>query len=108
MKMTYQFTLAAVTAVVAAVSAMPAQANLALAQKNACTACHAVDKKVLGPAYQDVVKKYAAQKDAAAQLSDSIRKGGAGKWGPVPMPAQPSLSEADAKTLAEWILTGAK
>ena len=108
MKMTYQFTLAAVTAVVAAVSAMPAQANLALAQKNACTACHAVDKKVLGPAYQDVAKKYAAQKDAAAQLSDSIRKGGAGKWGPVPMPAQPSLSEADAKTLAEWILTGAK
>ena len=108
MKMTYQFTLAAVTAVVAAVSAMPAQANLALAQKNACTACHAVDKKVLGPAYQDVAKKYAAQKDAAAQLSDSIRKGGAGKWGPVPMPAQPNLSEADAKTLAEWILTGAK
>lgn len=108
MKMTYQFTLAAVTAVVAAVSAMPAQANLALAQKNACTACHAVDKKVLGPAYQDVVKKYAAQKDAVAQLSDSIRKGGAGKWGPVPMPAQPSLSEADAKTLAEWILSGAK
>ena len=108
MKMTYQFTLAAVTAVVAAVSAMPAQANLALAQKNACTACHAVDKKVLGPAYQDVAKKYAAQKDAAAQLSDSIRKGGAGKWGPVPMPAQPSLSEADAKTLAEWILSGAK
>ena len=108
MKMTYQFTLAAVTAVVAAVSAMPAQANLALAQKNSCTACHAVDKKVLGPAYQDVVKKYAAQKDAVAQLSDSIRKGGAGKWGPVPMPAQPSLSEADAKTLAEWILSGAK
>ena len=108
MKMTYQYTLAAVTAVVAAVSAMPAQANLALAQKSACTACHAVDKKVLGPAYQDVVKKYAAQKDAVAQLSDSIRKGGAGKWGPVPMPAQPSLSEADAKTLAEWILSGAK
>ena len=108
MKKTCQFTLAAVTAVVAAVSAMPAQANLALAQKNACTACHAVDKKVLGPAYQDVVKKYAAQKDAAAQLSDSIRKGGSGKWGPVPMPAQPSLSEADAKTLAEWTLTGAK
>lgn len=108
MKKTCQFTLAAVTAVVAAVSAMPAQANLALAQKNACTACHAVDKKVLGPAYQDVVKKYAAQKDAVAQLSDSIRKGGAGKWGPVPMPAQPSLSEADAKTLAEWILSGAK
>ena len=78
MKMTCQFTLAAVTAVVAAASGMPAQANLALAQRNACTVCHAVDKKVLGPAHQGVAKKYAAQKDAAAQLSDSIRKGGAG------------------------------
>ncbi len=88
--------------------AMPAQANLALAQKNACTACHAVDKKLIGPAYQDVAKKYAGQKDAAAALVESIRKGGSGKWGAVPMPAQPNLSEADAKTLAAWVLAGAK
>lgn len=104
MKTTLQIMLAA-----AAVAAtLPAQANLALAQKNACTACHSVDKKLVGPAYQDVAKKYAGQKDAATQLGESIRKGGSGKWGSIPMPAQPALSEADAKTLAEWVLSGAK
>jgi cytochrome c len=86
----------------------PAHANLELAQKNGCTACHAVDKKVLGPAYQDVAKKYAGQKDAVAALAASIQKGGSGKWGPVPMPAQANLSEADAKTLATWILGSGK
>lgn len=87
---------------------LPARANLELAQKNACTACHVVDKKQVGPAYNDVVKKYAGQKDAVAVLSNSIRKGGMGKWGPVPMPAQPNLSDADVQTLATWILGGAK
>ena len=93
------------------VAALPftAHANLALAQKNACTACHAVDKKLVGPSYQDVAKKYAADKDAVAKLSASIRAGRrSGKWGPVPMPAQPNLSEADAKLLATWVLGGAK
>ncbi|RVT87813.1 c-type cytochrome [Inhella crocodyli] len=87
---------------------LPAAANLQLAQKNNCMACHAVDKKVLGPAYQDVAKKYAGQKDAVAAVTASIQKGGSGKWGPVPMPAQPTLSEADAKALATWIVGGAK
>lgn len=92
------------------VSALPfaAHANLALAQKNACTACHAVDKKLVGPSYQDVAKKYAEDKEAVSKLTASIRAGGAGKWGPVPMPAQPNLSEADAKLLATWVLGGAK
>lgn len=85
-----------------------AHANLALAQKNACMACHGVDKKIVGPAYQDVAKKYAGQKDAAAQLAVSIKKGGSGKWGAVPMPAQAALSDADAQALATWILGGAK
>lgn len=89
-------------------AAGPALANLQLAQKSACTACHAVDKKVVGPAYQDVSKKYAGQKDAEAMLIKSIKAGGSGKWGPVPMPAQAALSDADAKTLAAWILAGAK
>lgn len=89
-------------------ASLPARANLELAQKNACTACHAVDKKVVGPAYQDVAKKYAGQKDALTLVSESIRKGGSGKWGPVPMPAQPALSDADVKTLATWVLGGAK
>ena len=89
-------------------ASLPAQANLELAQKYACTACLAVDKKFVGPAFNDVVKKYAGQKDAVAALSDNIRKGGMGKWGPVPMPAQPNLSDADVKTLATWITGGAK
>jgi cytochrome c len=62
----------------------------------------------VGPSYQDVAKKYAGQKDAAKLLAESIRKGGAGKWGPVPMPAQPALSDGDLQTLAAWILGGAK
>ena len=94
--------------IAASLAATPALANLELAKKNACTACHAVDKKRVGPSYQEVAKKYAGQKDAVAQLSASIRKGGSGKWGAVPMPAQPALSDADVRTLAEWVLGGAK
>ena len=97
----------AVVAVSALLSA-PAMANMELAKKNACMACHAVDKKLVGPSYQDVAKKYAGQKDAVATLAKSIKAGGAGKWGPVPMPAQAALSDADASTLAAWILAGAK
>ncbi|MEY4077609.1 MAG: hypothetical protein RIQ69_1979 [Pseudomonadota bacterium] len=94
--------------VASAAFAAPAFANLDLAKKNACMACHGVDKKVVGPAYQDVAKKYAGQKDAAAALTKSIKAGGSGKWGPIPMPAQAALSDADANTLAAWILAGAK
>lgn len=85
-----------------------AMASQALAQKNACLACHAVDKKLVGPSYVDVAKKYAGQKDAAQALAKSIKAGGSGKWGPVPMPAQAALSDADALALATWILGGAK
>ncbi len=95
-------------AAVSALMSAPAFANMDLAKKNACMACHAVDKKLVGPSYQDVAKKYAGQKDAAANLAKSIKAGGAGKWGPVPMPAQAALSDADALTLATWILAGAK
>lgn len=91
-----------------AFAAAPAQANMQLAQKNACLACHAVDKKLVGPSYQDLAKKYAGQSDAVAKLTESIKKGGSGKWGAIPMPAQPNLSDADAKTLAEWVMSGAK
>ncbi len=84
----------------------PAFASLDLAKKNACMACHAVDKKLVGPAYQEVAKKYAGK--SADELAKSIKAGGSGKWGPVPMPAQAALSDADAKTLAVWILSGAK
>lgn len=98
--------LALITAM--AGTSLPAFANLELAQKSACTACHAVDKKLVGPSYQDVAKKYAGQKDAVARLAESIRQGGSGKWGAIPMPAQPALSDVDLKTLASWVQGGAK
>ena len=86
----------------------PAFASKELAQKNACLACHATDKKLVGPSYQDVAKKFAGQKEAEAALAKSIKAGGSGKWGPIPMPAQAALSDADAQTLAKWVLGGAK
>ncbi len=86
----------------------PAFASSQLATQKACLACHAVDKKLVGPSYQDVAKKYAGQKDAVVVLTKAIKTGGSGKYGPVPMPPQAALSEADAKTLAAWVLAGAK
>ncbi|MGQ9725081.1 MAG: c-type cytochrome [Tepidimonas sp.] len=87
------------------VYALDAAAAKAAAQKNACMGCHAVDKKLVGPSYKDVAAKYKGTNPA--ELAVSIKKGGAGKWGPVPMPAQAALSDNDAKLLAEWILAGA-
>ena len=95
-------------AAVSALMSAPAFASMDMAKKNACMACHAADKKMVGPSYNDVAKKYGSQKDAAATLAKSIKAGGSGKWGPVPMPAQAALSDADALTLAKWILAGGK
>lgn len=91
--------------VAAALTSMAAQANPDLAQKKNCLACHAVDKKLIGPAYKDVAAKYAGQKDAADKLAQKIQKGGSGVWGAVPMPANPQVNEAEAKQLAAWVLT---
>jgi cytochrome c len=82
-----------------------AQASADLAQKKNCMACHATDKKLVGPAYKDVAAKYASDKDAATRLAKKIREGGTGVWGQVPMPANPQVSEAEAATLAKWVLT---
>jgi cytochrome c len=90
---------------VATTLAAPAMADQALATAKNCMACHAVDKKLVGPAYKDVAAKYAGQKDAADKLALKIQKGGSGVWGPVPMPANPQVSEAEAKKLAAWVLT---
>jgi cytochrome c len=94
--------------VLSLVLSSPAFATKELAQKNNCMACHAVDKKLVGPAYQEVARKYAGQKDGAAVLANSIKTGGSGKWGPVPMPAQAALNDADALALAKWVLAGSK
>ena len=87
-------------------AAVPAFAadELALAQSKNCMSCHAVDKKLVGPAYKDVAAKYAGQKDAVAKLTTKVMKGGSGVWGPVPMPANPQVNEAEAKKLVTWIL----
>ena len=93
--------IAASTVLVAA----PAFADQALATAKNCMACHAVDKKLVGPSYKDVAAKYAGQAGAADKLAQKIIKGGSGVWGPVPMPANAQVNEADAKKLAAWILT---
>ena len=82
----------------------PAFANADLAQKKNCMACHAVDKKLVGPSYKEVAAKYAGQKDAVDKLAQKVVKGGSGVWGPVPMPANAAVSEAEAKTLVAWVL----
>ena len=88
-----------------AATAAPAFANADLAQAKSCLACHATDKKLVGPSYKDVAAKYAGQKDAATMLATKIQKGGVGAWGQVPMPANPQVSADEAKTLATWVLS---
>lgn len=83
----------------------PALADLQLATAKNCMACHAIDKKVVGPSYKDVAAKYAGQKDASAKLAVKIMKGGSGVWGPIPMPANTQVNADEAKKLVDWILT---
>ncbi len=82
----------------------PAFADQALATSKNCMACHAVDKKLVGPSYKDISAKYASDKAAVDKLAAKIIKGGSGVWGPVPMPANPQVTEADAKKLATWVM----
>ena len=79
----------------------------ALAKQNACLGCHALDKKIVGPAFQAVAKKYANDPGATVFLKNKIIKGGSGSWGVVPMPANAKLSDADTFLLVSWILRGA-
>ena len=96
-------TVLALTLTAAAIA--PAMADEALAKSKNCMACHSVANKIVGPAYKDVAKKYAGDKTAADKLAAKIVKGGSGVWGAVPMPANPQVSEADAKKLAAWVLS---
>lgn len=93
------------TPVLALLATSPAFADEALAKNKNCMACHATDKKLVGPSYKEVAAKYAGDKDAATNLAGKIQKGGAGVWGAIPMPANPQVSDAEAKTLAAWVLT---
>jgi len=92
-------------ATLAAAAAMPAaHASADLAKAKACMACHTVASKLVGPSYKDVAAKYAKDAGAEARLALKIQKGSSGTWGPIPMPANPQVSDAEAKTLAKWIL----
>ena len=98
------FPALALVAAAASVSA-PALADEALAKAKNCMACHAIDKKIVGPAYKDVAAKYAGQKDAVEKLTQKVLKGGAGVWGQIPMPANTQVNEAEAKKLVTWVLS---
>ena len=97
--------------VVAAVAAPTAGAALdnaaaqAMMAKDGCAACHSIDKKIVGPAYQDVAAKYKGDKDAVAKLADKVKKGGVGVWGQIPMPPNVQVSDGDIKDLVTWVLT---
>jgi len=85
--------------------AAPAIANEELAKKHACTACHAVDKKVVGPAFKEVAAKYKGNAKAEAMLVEKVKKGGVGVWGQVPMPPNSSVKDEDIKKLVAWVLS---
>lgn len=82
-----------------------ASASAELARARNCMACHAVGSKVVGPAFKDVAAKYAADPGAEGRLVQKVLKGGSGVWGPVPMPANAQVSEAEAHTLVRWVLS---
>ena len=93
-----------VAAVLATGAARAADSGEELLKKSGCTACHAIDKKVVGPSYKEVAAKYRGDAKAPAMLADKVKKGGSGVWGPVPMPPNASVSDADIKTLVAYIL----
>ena len=92
-------------ALIATLAAVPALANEELARKHACLACHAVDKKVVGPAFKDVANKYRGDAKAEANLAQKVKKGSVGVWGQIPMPPNTNVSDSDAQALVKWVLS---
>jgi cytochrome c len=88
-----------------AVPTLSFDAGLELARKKTCLGCHQVDSKRVGPSFQAVAQRHAAQAGSVEYLANAIRQGGRGRWGAVPMPAQPQVNQQDALQLAQWILT---
>ena len=93
------------TLALAAACCTPALASLDLAKTKNCLGCHAVDSKLVGPAFKEVAEKYRDDKTAAARLALKIRQGGSGVWGPMAMPANAQVNDADSKKLAAWVLS---
>ena len=99
--------ISAAAAVVAAHAADAPPRGLAIARANACMGCHAVDRKLVGPSFQQVAEKYKGNAGAPALLSKKVKDGGAGVWGAIPMPAHPAMNDADIRTVVDWVLAGA-
>jgi cytochrome c len=97
--------LLAILAVAGAVAAIPSRASEELATKHACLACHAVDKKLVGPSYKEIAAKYRNDPGAAARLADRVKKGSQGTWGQVPMPPNAAVPDADVRALVKWVLS---
>jgi len=95
----------AIAALAATVTAGPTAASEALAKARNCMACHSVDKKIVGPAYRDIARKFADQPGAAATLSNAILKGSQGVWGRVAMPPNTAVNPEEAHKLAAWVLS---
>ncbi|VWC41406.1 cytochrome C [Burkholderia lata] len=81
--------------------------GLKVARGNACMGCHAVDRKLVGPSFKDIAARYKADPQAVAKLSKKVKEGGSGVWGAIPMPAHPRMSDADVRSVVEWVLAGA-
>ncbi|SAL42117.1 cytochrome c class I [Caballeronia arvi] len=81
--------------------------GMAVARSNACMGCHAIDRKLVGPSFQQIAEKYKGQPQASVQLEKKVKNGGAGVWGPIPMPSHPRMNDADIKTVVAWVLAGA-
>ncbi|MGF6725859.1 cytochrome c [Paraburkholderia sp. GAS41] len=79
----------------------------AIASANACMGCHAVDRKLVGPSFQQIAAKYKGDSQASAKLALKVRNGGSGVWGAIPMPAHPAMSDADVRAVVDWVLAGA-
>ena len=94
-----------VAVILGLLAAFPVLASEELAKKYACFACHATDKKMVGPAYKDVAAKYRADKDAPKKLAAKVKNGSQGVWGTIPMPPNSAVPDADINTLVKWILS---
>ncbi|MPW18835.1 c-type cytochrome [Paraburkholderia sp. CNPSo 3157] len=88
-------------------SAADTPRGLAIARSNACMGCHAVDRKLVGPSFQQVAEKYKGNAGAPAMLARKVKDGGSGVWGAIPMPAHPAMSDADIRIVVDWVLAGA-
>ena len=87
--------------------AVAASGGLVIARTNACMGCHAVDRKLVGPSFKDIAARYRSDPGAQKKLQGKVRNGGAGVWGTIPMPSHPGMSDADIRTVVQWVLAGA-